>query len=509
MKHMKAKRIFSVTATAGAAVFLLLGTALYFAARWYLHRYGEISFDSVVHTIIFHANAAEEGQVRSFTHRVVLRTVLFWVVSCAAFFVAPAVWGCRRRRVGLPEQRWPGRLGLFAALLMAVGFSAAAVRNSGLDRWLAHRTRPTTLYEDFYVDPRDVPPVFPARKRNLVCLYIESCETTFLSHEQGGGMPECVIPELYTLALGNVNFSHNGGVGGWQICQGAAWTTAAMTAFTTGVPLSIPVKVNTYDRYRDFLPGIRALGDILHDAGYRQTLMVGSDSAFGGRDKLFGQHGVERVLDVFDAEREGVIPQGFREWWGFRDEILYDWARKELSRMASEPGPFAFSLLTADTHAPDGFVCPGCADTFPERYENVFACASRQAAAFIEWMRGQSFWENTTLLVCGDHQAMNPQFFRRMHTEGVEARRVYNCIVNPAPGLAADRAKNREFFPMDLFPTVLSALGCKIPGDRLGLGTDLFSPTPTLCEVKSPSWVNEEIQKRSGFYLSRFILGRR
>ena len=52
-----------------------------------------------------------------------------------------------------------------------------------------------------------------------------------------------------------------------------------MTAFTAGIPLSIPVEVNTYERYRDFLPGVRALGDILRDAGYRQALMVGSDAS--------------------------------------------------------------------------------------------------------------------------------------------------------------------------------------------------------------------------------------
>ena len=33
-----------------------------------------------------------------------------------------------------------------------------------------------------------------------------------------------------------------------------------------------------------------------------------------------------------------------------------------------------------------------------------------------------------------------------------------------------------------MFPSTLSALGVEIEGDRLGIGTDLFSGTPTLCE---------------------------
>ena len=35
---------------------------------------------------------------------------------------------------------------------------------------------------------------------------------------------------------------------------------------------------------------------------------------------------------------------------------------------------------------------------------------------------------------------------------------------------------------MDMFPTTLASLGAVIDGDRLGLGTNLFSDKPTLAE---------------------------
>ena len=487
-----------------AALLLLLAAGLYFASRWYVRRYGAVGFDSVVHAIAFHAQAAEEGQVRSFVGKVVLRTVLVWGALCAVFFVVPAL----ARRRGRPAPRWLPAVRVALVLAVSAGFLFRAVRNTGLDRWLAHRTEPSRLYEEHYVDPRGVAIAFPEKRRNLVCLYVESCETTFLSREQGGGLAECAIPELYALAREGVNFSETDGVGGWPFTPGAAWTTAAMVAFTAGVPLSLPVEVNTYDHYRDFLPGARALGDILRDAGYRQELIVGSDASFGGRDKLYAQHGADRILDVFEAEREGVIPEGRRVWWGLEDRILYGWAKREISRLAAEGGPFAVTILTADTHAPDGFRCDLCEDRFPEPYENAFACASRQAADFVAWFRAQPFGADTTVLVCGDHLAMDPAFFRRTHAGGLDSRRVYNCLLDPAPGLPAGRAKNRSFSPMDLFPTVLSALGCTIPGDRLGLGTDLFSDRPTLSEEMGAARLNEELEKRSDFYLSRLVLGR-
>jgi phosphoglycerol transferase len=39
---------------------------------------------------------------------------------------------------------------------------------------------------------------------------------------------------------------------------------------------------------------------------------------------------------------------------------------------------------------------------------------------------------------------------------------------------------NRLFSAVDMFPTTLAALGVEIPGDRLGIGTNLFSEQPTI-----------------------------
>ena len=53
---------------------------------------------------------------------------------------------------------------------------------------------------------------------------------------------------------------------------------------------------------------------------------------------------------------------------------------------------------------------------------------------------------------------------------------------------------------MDLFPTTLASLGVKIEGNRLGLGTNLFSDTPTLMEKLGIEQFNLEVSKRSSYY---------
>lgn len=119
-----------------------------------------------------------------------------------------------------------------------------------------------------------------------------------------------MIPELYELAESNINFSQNDSVGG-GFDIGAAWTIGAMTAQTSGLPLKSyyapDTDGNTIGQEYPFLPGVKTLCDILHDNGYYQTLMVGSDSTFGGRQQLYMQHGAGKIYDLYTAREDGVI----------------------------------------------------------------------------------------------------------------------------------------------------------------------------------------------------------
>ena len=53
---------------------------------------------------------------------------------------------------------------------------------------------------------------------------------------------------------------------------------------------------------------------------------------------------------------------------------------------------------------------------------------------------------------------------------------------------------------MDYYPTMLASIGVKIEGNRLGLGTNLFSETPTLSEELGLENFSNELKKNSKFY---------
>ena len=56
-----------------------------------------------------------------------------------------------------------------------------------------------------------------------------------------------------------------------------------------------------------------------------------------------------------------------------------------------------------------------------------------------------------------------------------------------------------------MFPTTLAALGCEIDGERLGLGTNLFSDVDTLAERLGVNKVDEELSKLSRYFNQHFL----
>ena len=59
---------------------------------------------------------------------------------------------------------------------------------------------------------------------------------------------------------------------------------------------------------------------------------------------------------------------------------------------------------------------------------------------------------------------------------------------------------------MDLYPTTLGALGVNIKGNKLGLGTNLFSDEKTLLEKYGVQYVNEELKKVSRYYNNTILV---
>lgn len=384
-------------------------------------------------------------------------------------------------------------MGAISVLALCWALRALYV-NLKVGEYIALRRDPTTIYEDRYVDPAKAAVTAPERKKNLIYLYLESMETAYASQDAGGRQPDRnYIPELTALARENLSFSNSEQLGGFRAVSGTTWTMGALFAATSGLPFSFPVGENAMNRHAEFASGCTTLGDILADNGYRNVFLCGSDATFGGRRRYYQQHGDHDIYDLFTAREEGYIPQDYKVWWGYEDEILYRIARDKLTDLAQSGQPFSFTMLTVDTHHVDGYLCPLCREDYPTITGNVVACADRQAADFIRWCKEQDFYDDTVIVITGDHPRMDTSLVDGLDYDD---RTVYNCFLNcdvPA------RTVDREFTAVDLFPTVLTALGFEFQGDQLGFGVDLFSNSDTLSEIMGFQALNEEFAKYSPF----------
>lgn len=363
---------------------------------------------------------------------------------------------------------------------------------------MVNQIKQSRMIEDEYVDPLTVEIHFPEKKKNLLWIYIESGETSAQNHENGGFFEENYIPEMTEIAKNNISFSQSDLLEGAVAAPGATWTIGALVAETSGLPLKLKgVYGNSMNNYESFMPGATTMGEILKDAGYHNIFMAGSDFNFGGRVDYFTQHGSYEIWDYYTAIEEEKIPEDYKVWWGFEDQKLYAFAKEELLEAASEDQPFNFSMLTVDTHHENGYLCDLCPDTYKEQYANVWACASKQLNEFLEWVKQQTFYEDTTVVICGDHLSMDSDFYQDV-VQYRNERKVYNAFINSAVNPAKE--KNRKFTSMDFFPTVLASLGAEIKGNRLGLGTNLFSEEETLSEKYGYEYLFSEIEKKSSFY---------
>jgi phosphoglycerol transferase len=490
-----------------SAVLLLVSLLVFFAAKWYITTYGDLGFESILFTLFSGLNGVQSGLVGDYLVYGFLPAIVLFAVFCLVIFFTS-----KRKIVVTLFNKLKIRLyPLHHAVKIVVAFVLTVVLTvSGLNsvrffEYVKRQLDSTAIFEQEYVDPLSVDIQFPEQKQNLIYIFIESLETTYFSKVHGGASNEELMPELYELAKTNVNFSTTDGVGGYSAVLGTTWTAGAMVAHTSGLPLKVPVGFddNTYGKDA-FLPGANTLMNVLADNGYYQALMVGSDATFANRAVYYNTHKINKIYDYFTAQDDGIIPEDYFAWWGMEDKYLYEYAKQELLEISADDTPFAFTMLTVDTHHIGGYMCEYCQSTYPEQYQNVISCASRQLSAFLDWLSEQEFFKNTTVVICGDHPTMDEGYISR-NVQKDYVRTVYNCILNSKA--STDNTKNRQFSAMDMLPTTLAAMGCTIEGDRLGLGTNLFSDKTTLAEEMGTEAFSNELAKASQYYTDRFIYG--
>ncbi|MCL1917500.1 MAG: LTA synthase family protein [Peptococcaceae bacterium] len=497
-----------------ASVILFLGLFMYYLVENIIDMFGSLQMGE----LIFQMSVPLEGANTNFIPQLAQDAVLpalVWLALFVTFLGSLYSYSIAAQETLLRKtKRRPffpiptaflRKHSLLVSCAASIVLFAISFNSLGFANTFTYLFSTSSFVEDNYTDPRTVPLTFPEQKKNLIYIMLESIENTYATPDLGGAMGENLIPELTAFAQDpdSVSFSNTGNLlGGAVPLYSCTFTFGSTVAQTSGLPFIVPLdnsQWNAMDKYEVLLPGAYTIGEALDKEEYNQVYLVGSHASFAGRGKYFTQHGNYTIKDYSTAAEDGIIPQDYHVWWGFEDTRLYDYAKQELTALAAEDQPFNLTMLTVDTHAMDGYVCDLCSADYDEQYANVISCASRQLHAFMQWLQEQDFYEDTVVVLYGDHNSMDATFFKDLDQE--YQRTTYNLIFNSS--LEKANTYNRIFTPMDMFPTTLAAMGVEIPGGQLGMGVDLFSGVPTVLEKYGESYVNSELAKRSPFYCEK------
>ena len=311
-------------------------------------------------------------------------------------------------------------------------------------------------------------------KRNLVYLYVESLERTFLD--------DSIFPSLAN-SLRNLEKTSISirGIGQAPMTD---WTIAGMVASQCGIPLAT-IKANRNDLgdVEHFVPGATCLGDILAWSGYHSVYIGGADLRFAGKQRFYPDHGVLETfgLQDFQDASGGLLPVSR---WGIYDDTLFEKAFDKFKELSAEDPPFALFLLTLDTHPPHGHETPSCRNiTYGDGEQpvlNAVECADRLVSEFVrkieDYAEKQESDTELLVIVASDHLMMRNDISPIL--EANQMRRENLFLARSAS--LEPRVVRREATTLDLAPTVLSLLGWNV--DAMALGRNLLRPEQTLTE---------------------------
>jgi phosphoglycerol transferase len=255
---------------------------------------------------------------------------------------------------------------------------------------------------------------------------------------------------------------------------GTGWTIAAMVASQCGVPLLSEMWGNDiFTTVGNPFARVTCLGEHLREAGYRTAFAGGATLDFAGKGIFLRDNGFDIRLGLDELPNTGA------HQWGLYDSDMFAHGRELFDGLAAGDAPFLLTLLTLDTHFPDGMPSPGCRPYAEDALLMLDAvhCADQLVWDFIQHVRQSPVGDDTVIAIMSDHLFMEGEV-EDMLDKGV--RKPFFFLLDPAR--PAER-RDGPFTHFDVAPTLLEAVG--MPGVRFPFGQSLLSHDEGLAEERN------------------------
>ena len=328
--------------------------------------------------------------------------------------------------------------------------------------------------------PTNIPsPTEPSK--NLIVIYLESMEATYAEPIFGAA-----FDDLNTLSGEGLRIE------GVQQIQDTAWTMAGLVATQCGVPLLSYglVMKNRMKNIETFLPNAECLATQLSERGYQTAFYGGAPLNFAGKGKFLSSHGFQTAVGFDDIPTESRGPVGE---WGIYDDRLFTLALEELQALSEADAPYFLSILTLGAHFPKGYPAPACYDMFEDAAQIdstllSVACTGRLTLNFLREAGSRGYLEDTVIVLLSDHLSQ-----KNTQTERLNEFDRENFLLLLGEDVAP-ATLTKQSAMIDVYPTILGAIGLPTETGKAGLGVSLLGSEPTLLEEHGLDQLNLAIR---------------
>ncbi|MGU3566571.1 LTA synthase family protein [Paenibacillus sp. D51F] len=316
-----------------------------------------------------------------------------------------------------------------------------------------------------------------AQGKNIIVLQLESFQNFLIGLELDGRE---VTPNLNKLAQESLYFNN------FHQMVGQGNTSDAEFVVNTSFYIPRSGAATMSYAYKE----VPSLPKLLKKQDYQSATFHTNVVDFWNRRELYKAVGFDRF---YDQEFFGKDNQVF---FGADDETLYAKSVGKLKEMSGEGKPFYAQIISMTAHHP--FTLPEGLSRFelPDRYENTFVgdyIASQSYADYafgklVEELEAAGLWEDSLLVVYGDHQGLPLYSLDRKDKELMQEilghEYGYPDMINvplllSLPGALPGTELDTLGGQVDLLPTIAGLAGASLDG-QLHFGQDLLSQTQNI-----------------------------
>lgn len=358
--------------------------------------------------------------------------------------------------------------------------------------------RETAALQDSYGyrnNPGAAPAYFGSQAgKNIIVIQVEALQNFPLFQKLNG---QEITPVLNSLASGGFYFPHV-----FQQIGPGNTSDAEFMSNTSVYPIGTQAMSTGFgDRVLPSLPRL------LRDRGYEAYTFHVNKAGFWNRNELYPALGFNGYYDKPHFQNDEFNA------FGASDEQLFLTGAEKLAELKAKGTPFYAQFVTASSHhpfkVPDRFrkitVPDSMQDTMLGDYLAAVNYADYAIGTFVERLKAEGLWEDTVVMIYGDHFGLQPQHVdpEEVHSAlGIRydsrISRFNIPLIIHAPGMPAGKTVERTGGQLDMMPTLANLLGIPLRDSGFNAyGQDLLNIDRNVAGMRyylpTGSFFNDEI----------------